>query len=103
VDGDVASNPGNWQWVAGSGLDASPYFRIFNPVVQGERFDGSGDYVRRWVPELATLPDKWIHEPSAAPGEVLRQAGVSVGTTYPAPIVDLKTSRVRALEAAAQL
>ena len=103
VDGDVASNPGNWQWVAGSGLDASPYFRIFNPVVQGERFDGSGDYVRRWVPELATLPDKWIHQPSAAPREALLRAGVSIGTTYPAPIVDLKTSRVRALEAAAHL
>ncbi|SEQ58173.1 deoxyribodipyrimidine photo-lyase [Devosia sp. YR412] len=103
VDGDVASNPGNWQWVAGSGLDASPYFRIFNPVVQGERFDGGGDYVRRWVPELAKLPEKWIHEPSAAPKDVLDKAGVVIGRNYPAPIVDLKTSRVRALEAAGRL
>ena len=103
VDGDVASNPANWQWVAGSGLDASPYFRIFNPVTQGERFDGTGDYVRRWLPELAALPDKWIHEPAAAPSDVLQQAGVRIGETYPAPIVDLKTSRVRALEAAGRL
>ncbi|WEK06372.1 MAG: deoxyribodipyrimidine photo-lyase [Candidatus Devosia phytovorans] len=103
VDGDVASNPGNWQWVAGSGLDASPYFRIFNPVTQGGRFDGTGDYVRRWVPELADLPDKWIHEPSAAPKDVLDKAGVVIGKTYPAPIVDLKESRVRALEAAGRL
>jgi deoxyribodipyrimidine photo-lyase len=103
VDADVASNPGNWQWVAGSGLDASPYFRIFNPVVQGDRFDSGGDYVRRWVPELAKVPDKWIHEPSAAPKDVLEQAGVQIGETYPAPIVDLKESRVRALEAAGRL
>lgn len=103
VDGDVASNPGNWQWVAGSGLDASPYFRIFNPVTQGERFDGAGDYVRRWVPELADLPDKWIHEPAAAPKDALDKAGVVIGKTYPAPIVDLKSSRVRALEAAGRL
>ena len=103
VDGDVASNPGNWQWVAGSGLDASPYFRIFNPVVQGERFDGGGDYVRRWVPELAKMPDKWVHEPDAAPKDVLEKAGVVMGETYPKPIVDLKSSRVRALEAAGRL
>ncbi|MDB5613611.1 MAG: deoxyribodipyrimidine photolyase [Devosia sp.] len=103
VDSDVANNPGNWQWVAGSGLDASPYFRIFNPVVQGERFDSGGDYVRRWVPELANMPDQWIHEPSAAPRDVLQQAGVRIGDTYPAPIVDLKQSRVRALEAAGRL
>lgn len=103
LDGDVASNPGNWQWVAGSGLDASPYFRIFNPVVQSERFDGGGDYVRRWVPELAGMPDKWVHEPSAAPRDVLETAGVVMGETYPLPIVDLKASRVRALEAAGRL
>lgn len=103
VDGDVASNPGNWQWVAGSGLDASPYFRIFNPVTQGGRFDATGDYVRRWVPELAKLPDAHIHEPAQAPKVVLQQAGIVIGTDYPAPIVDLKASRVRALEAAAEL
>lgn len=100
VDADVANNPGNWQWVAGSGLDASPYFRIFNPVTQGERFDAGGDYVRQWVPELARLPDEWIHQPAEAPREVLNNAGVVIGETYPEPIVDLKSSRVRALEAA---
>jgi len=89
--------------VAGSGLDASPYFRIFNPVVQGERFDASGDYVRHWVPEIAGLPDKWVHQPFAAPAEVLRQANVVLGETYPRPIVDLKSSRERALAEAKAL
>ena len=99
VDADPASNPGNWQWVAGSGLDASPFFRIFNPVIQGERFDAEGGYVRRWVPELASLPDDWLHKPFEAPPAVLRAAGVQLGTTYPRPIVDLKMSRERALDA----
>jgi deoxyribodipyrimidine photo-lyase len=103
VDGDIANNPASWQWVAGSGLDAAPYFRIFNPVTQGERFDGSGGYVRRWVPEVAGLPDKWVHQPWVAPKEVLAEAGVVLGKTYPKPIVDLKMSRERALEAAAGL
>lgn len=91
VDADAASNPGNWQWVAGSGLDASPYFRIFNPVTQGERFDPRGDYVRRWVPEVAALPDALVHKPWEAPD--------AAKLDYPAPIVDLKQSRERALEA----
>jgi deoxyribodipyrimidine photo-lyase len=103
VDGDVANNPASWQWVAGSGLDAAPYFRIFNPVTQGERFDANADYVRRWVPELAKLPDEWIHDPAGAPPEVLKRASVIIGETYPKPIVDLKASRVRALEAAKRL
>lgn len=103
VDADMANNPASWQWVAGSGLDAAPYFRIFNPVTQGERFDVDGGYVRRWVPELAGLPDKWIHEPAEAPREVLEAAGVRIGITYPAPIVALKPSRVRALQAAGRL
>jgi deoxyribodipyrimidine photo-lyase len=103
VDGDVANNPASWQWVAGSGLDAAPYFRIFNPITQGERFDAAGDYVRRWVPELAGLPDKWLHQPAEAPRDVLEQAGIRIGETYPRPIVDLKASRVRALEAAGRL
>ncbi len=103
VDADVASNPGNWQWVAGSGLDASPYFRIFNPVTQGERFDPEGWYVRRWVPELAALPDEWIHRPFEAPTHVLDAAGVSIGRNYPPPIVDLKASRQRALDTLSQL
>jgi len=99
VDADIANNPGNWQWVAGSGLDASPFFRIFNPVTQGEKFDTDGTYVRRWVPELAGLPDEYIQNPGAAPADVLRAAGVELGVTYPVPIVDLKLSRERALEA----
>lgn len=98
VDADPASNPGNWQWVAGSGLDASPFFRIFNPVTQGERFDADGDYVRRWVPELAGLPNEFIQRPFDAPEHVLRTAGVVLGATYPHPIVDLKITRQRALD-----
>ncbi|MBJ6986979.1 deoxyribodipyrimidine photo-lyase [Devosia sp. MC521] len=97
-DADGASNPGNWQWVAGCGLDASPYFRVFNPVTQGERFDPLGNYVRQWVPEIAQLPDEFIHAPWTAPSYALQKAGVSLGKTYPNPIVDLKTSRQRALE-----
>lgn len=103
VDADVANNPASWQWVAGSGLDAAPYFRIFNPATQGERFDAEGDYVRTWVPELTALPDKWIHNPGGAPADVLEEAGITLGKTYPKPIVDLKASRERALEAQAAL
>tara|TARA_R110002020_G_scaffold2136_12_gene9800 strand:- start:10068 stop:11474 length:1407 start_codon:yes stop_codon:yes gene_type:complete len=103
VDSDVASNPASWQWVAGSGLDAAPYFRIFNPVTQGERFDPEGGYVRRYVPELAAMPDAWLHKPWEAPASILRQADVVIGKTYPAPIVDLKASRERALAASAGL
>lgn len=99
VDGDEANNPGNWQWVAGSGMDASPFFRIFNPVTQGERFDADGDYVRQWVPELAKLPAEHIHAPDLAPKDVLEKAGVTIGKTYPKPIVDLKETRQRALDA----
>lgn len=103
VDADVANNPASWQWVAGSGLDAAPYFRIFNPATQGDRFDAGGGYVRQWVPELAGLPDQWVHRPHEAPREILAQAGVRLGTDYPLPIVDLKASRQRALAAAAAL
>ncbi|WP_152658720.1 cryptochrome/photolyase family protein [Devosia chinhatensis] len=103
VDADEANNPASWQWVAGSGLDAAPYFRIFNPVTQGERFDGAGDYVRRWVPELGKMPDKWVHKPFEAPEEVLKSAGVVLGRTYPNPVVDLKSTRARALEAVSDL
>ncbi|MBU1192921.1 MAG: DNA photolyase family protein [Gammaproteobacteria bacterium] len=93
VDADLANNTLGWQWVAGCGADASPYFRIFNPVVQGERFDPKGDYVRQWVPELRALPEKWIHQPAAAPANVLAEANIELGRDYPLPIVDLKTSR----------
>jgi deoxyribodipyrimidine photo-lyase len=103
VDGDIASNPASWQWVAGCGLDAAPYFRIFNPVTQGQRFDEAGDYVRKWVPELKNLPDKWVHNPYEAPASILRDARVTLGETYPLPLVDLKTSRQRALDRQAGL
>lgn len=98
VDADPASNAASWQWVAGSGADAAPYFRIFNPFTQGEKFDPNGDYVRRFVPELARLPNKFIHRPWEAPKLVLLEAGVRLGETYPKPIVDHKFARERALE-----
>lgn len=99
VDADPANNPGNWQWVAGCGLDASPFTRIFNPVLQGEKFDADGDYVRQWVPELSGLPARVIHKPWLARPAELEGAGVVLGKTYPHPIVELKTSRQRALDA----
>ena len=99
VDADVGSNPANWQWVAGSGADAAPYFRVFNPVLQGQKFDPDGDYVRRWVPELAELSADLIHQPWTATPLELRDAGVTLGETYPRPIVDHKLGRERALAA----
>ena len=101
VDADLASNTQGWQWVAGCGADAAPYFRIFNPVLQGRRFDPDGAYVRRWVPELARLPADCIHEPWTAPGAVLAQAGVRLGEEYPHPIVDHGQAREAALRALA--
>ena len=98
VDADLASNAAGWQWVAGSGADASPYFRIFNPVSQGEKFDPKGAYVRHWVPELAGLPDKVIHKPWEASAAQLEDAGVTLGETYPEPIVDHAMARQRALQ-----
>jgi deoxyribodipyrimidine photo-lyase len=99
VDADLASNTLGWQWTAGCGADAAPYFRIFNPVLQGERFDPTGAYVRRWCPELARLPDRLIHQPWTAPAAILRQAGLMIGQDYPPPLVDLKASRAAALAA----
>lgn len=99
VDADLASNACSWQWVGGSGADAAPYFRIFNPVAQGEKFDKDGDYTRRWVPELAELPNKYLHKPWEAPALTLEAAGVKLGSTYPEPIVDHKTARETALAA----
>jgi deoxyribodipyrimidine photo-lyase len=95
ADGDWAQNDFGWQWTTGSGFDAAPYFRIFNPVAQGRRFDATGGYVRRWVPELAGLPDEWIHEPAKAPADVLARARVVLGKTYPHPIVDHAEARAR--------
>jgi deoxyribodipyrimidine photo-lyase len=99
LDADLANNSASWQWVAGSGADAAPFFRIFNPVTQGTKFDPHGEYVRHFVPELAKLSDKFLHRPWEAPAEVLAEAGVELGGNYPRPLVDLKSSRERALEA----
>lgn len=101
VDADTANNAAGWQWVAGCGADASPWFRIFNPVLQGARFDPGGTYVRRFVPELRALPDRWIHHPWEAPPPVLTAAGVALGATYPLPVVSHATARQRALAALA--
>lgn len=103
VDADLASNAASWQWVAGSGADAAPYFRIFNPVLQGRKFDPAGGFIRRFVPELARLPDDHIHAPWEAPPLVLAEAGVRLGATYPYPVVDLAQGRARALAAYAAL
>lgn len=103
VDADLANNAASWQWVAGSGADASPYFRIFNPVTQGERYDADGAYVRRWVPELAGLEDAFIHKPWMAPAATLASAGVKLGETFPEPIVGHAAARARALAAFAAL
>ena len=103
LDADLASNTLGWQWAAGCGADAAPYFRIFNPVRQGEKFDPEGAYVRRWVPELARLPAKWIHQPWVAPPAVLEQADIRLDETYPRPVVDLAESRAQALAALATL
>jgi deoxyribodipyrimidine photo-lyase len=100
-DADPANNPASWQWVAGSGADAAPYFRIFNPVLQGQKFDAAGGYVRRWIPELARLENAHIHAPWHAPDEALKNAGVTLGETYPHPIVDHQFARKRALAALA--
>lgn len=100
VDADPAQNNANWQWCAGVGASAPPFFRIMNPVVQGKRFDPRGHYVRSWVPELARLPEQYIHEPWIAPPEVLAAAGVRLGLDYPLPIVDPREARARALETA---
>ena len=99
VDADVASNTLGWQWAAGCGADAAPYFRVFNPVLQGRTFDPDGAYVRAWVPELAGLSDRFIHEPWRAPAEELQRTGVILGETYPPPLVDHAVARDRALAA----
>jgi deoxyribodipyrimidine photo-lyase len=99
VDADLANNTLNWQWVAGCGADAAPYYRIFNPVLQAERFDPERRYLRRWAPELARLADRWIHRPWAASAKELAGAGVRLGVDYPTPLVDLDASRKAALAA----
>lgn len=103
LDADAANNLCSWQWAAGSGADAAPYFRIFNPFAQGEKFDAQGHYVRRWVPELAALPDRYLHRPWEAPGGVLQAAEVRLGETYPRPMVEHKEARAAALAAYEQI
>ena len=99
VDADLANNSASWQWIAGCGADAAPYFRIFNPVTQGQKFDPEGSYVRQYIPEIAALPDKYLFSPWEAPEHILQEADITLGATYPNPIVDLKQSRAEALEA----
>ncbi len=99
VDGDPAANNGGWQWTAGVGVDAAPYFRIFNPVLQSQKFDPAGAYIRRWLPELARVPAKYIHTPWEMPAAVQRQANCQIGQDYPAPIVDHRQARERTLAA----
>lgn len=102
-DADLANNSASWQWVAGCGVDAAPYFRVFNPVSQGQKFDGEGVYTKTYVPELEKLPSKYLFSPWEAPQDVLEKAGIVLGETYPKPLVDLKLSRLQALENYASL
>ena len=97
VDYDLANNTVSWQWVSGMGVDAAPYFRIYNPVLQGERFDPEGITIRKWIPEIQGLPNQWIHRPWEAPDHLLKKAGITLGKTYPAPIVDHQLARQEAL------
>jgi deoxyribodipyrimidine photo-lyase len=98
VDADLANNSASWQWIAGCGADAAPFFRIFNPVTQGEKFDSDGEYVRQYIPEIRALPNN-LFKPWEAPEHVLKEAGIVLGSTYPHPIVDLKQSRASSLSA----
>ena len=99
VDADLANNSASWQWIAGCGADAAPYFRIFNPVTQGQKFDPDGEYIRQYIPEIASLPNQYLFNPWEAPAIVLKAASIKLGLTYPRPIVDIKASRELALQA----
>ena len=103
VDADLANNTLGWQWAGGCGADAAPYFRIFNPMTQGEKFDAEGDYVKQWCPELKDVPKKYIHKPWECPPLELQAAGVTLGEDYPPPIVDHKEARERALAALSEV
>jgi deoxyribodipyrimidine photo-lyase len=98
IDFDLAANNGGWQWAASTGCDAQPWFRIFNPVTQSEKFDGAGRFIRRYVPELARCPDKWIHAPWLMPLAEQQRTGVLIGKTYPLPVVDHAVARIKTLE-----
>jgi len=102
-DADPANNSASWQWIAGCGADAAPYFRVFNPVTQGQKFDAEGRYTRHFVPEVADMPDKYLFNPWEAPADVRAAANLRLGQNYPEPIVDVKTSRQRALDSFAQM
>lgn len=97
LDGDPAANNGGWQWTAGTGTDAAPYFRVFNPVLQGKKFDPQGAYVRDWVPELSRVSNAFIHTPWEMPTSIQAQVGCEIGKNYPAPIVDHAMARQRVL------
>ena len=99
IDADYCINPFSWQWVFGSGFDSAPYFRIFNPMTQSEKFDKKAQYIRQWIPELKKLDDKWIHRPFEAPELILQAAGITLGKDYPCPIVNHAAARLEALEA----
>ena len=103
LDADPASNTSGWQWVSGCGADAAPYFRIFNPIIQGEKFDPDGNYIKKFIPELNKLPKKFIHEPWKADSAILKNSDIKLGDTYPNPIVDHKFARERALNKYAEL
>ena len=103
VDADLANNSLGWQWTAGCGADAAPYFRIFNPVLQSQKFDAAGEYIRKWLPELRQLPAQWLHAPWTASETVLSHAGIELGKTYPLPIVNHDQARLRALQALRQI
>jgi deoxyribodipyrimidine photo-lyase len=99
VDADIANNSASWQWVAGSGADAAPYFRIFNPILQGQKFDPEGIYTKKFVPELKDLPIKYLFSPWLAPEDLLSKINIKLGVDYPRPIIDHNIARQRALEA----
>jgi len=98
LDADIANNTASWQWASGCGADAAPFFRIFNPILQGEKFDKEGVYIKKWVPELSELPSKFIHKPWEADGLTLSSAGITLDVNYPAPVVDHKEARQLALD-----
>jgi deoxyribodipyrimidine photo-lyase len=99
IDGDPAANNGGWQWIAGTGTDAAPYFRIFNPVSQSQKHDPDGTHLRRWLPELHAVPNEYIHEPWKMPAEVQQAAGCRIGLDYPLPIVEHAKAKERTLRA----
>jgi deoxyribodipyrimidine photo-lyase len=99
IDGDPAANNGGWQWTAGTGTDAAPYFRIFNPILQSKKYDPLGLYIRKWLPELISVPDEFIHEPWMMPDDLQKKIGCVIGKNYPAPLVDHHWARERTLNA----